>query len=62
MPCAFALQIHLQYLRLNGGGNEFRENDEMFSKWYKADGSLNEEKVKQKTDAQICVALHSNTL
>jgi len=37
----------LQYLRLNGGGNEFRENDEMFAKWYNPDGSLNEEKVKQ---------------
>ncbi|MDF2178073.1 hypothetical protein P2G88_07385 [Aliiglaciecola sp. CAU 1673] len=36
----------LQYLRLNGGGNEFRENDEMFAKWYKEDGSLDEQKVK----------------
>ena len=37
----------LQYLRLNGGGNEFRENLEMFAKWYNPDGTLNEEKVKQ---------------
>ena len=37
----------LQYLRLNGGGNEFRENDEMTAKWYNSDGSLNEEKVKR---------------
>ena len=31
----------LQYLKLNGGGNEFRENPEMFEKWYLADGTLN---------------------
>ena len=37
----------LQYLRLNGGGSEFRENDEMTANWYNPDGTLNEEKVKQ---------------
>lgn len=37
----------LQYLRVNGGGNEFRENDEMFFKWYNSDGSLKEEKVRE---------------
>jgi len=37
----------LQYLQTNGGGNEFRENKEMFDKWYKADGSVDQDKVKQ---------------
>lgn len=36
----------LQYLQVNGGGNEFRENTEMFEKWYKSDGTVDEEKVK----------------
>lgn len=36
----------LQYLQVNGGGNEFRENQEMFTKWYNNDGSVNKEKVK----------------
>lgn len=36
----------LQYLQVNGGGNEFRENIEMFTKWYKQDGKVNIEKVK----------------
>lgn len=36
----------LQYLQVNGGGNEFRENMEMFKRWYKADGSVDKEKVK----------------
>ena len=39
----------LQYLQSNGGGNEFRENSEMLAKWYKSDGSVNQEKV-QKAD------------
>ncbi len=37
----------LQYLQLNGGGNEFRENMEMFAKWYKPDGTVDKEKVKR---------------
>ncbi|MFT5852475.1 MAG: hypothetical protein ACI87J_002453 [Colwellia sp.] len=37
----------LQYLQVNGGGNEFRENIEMFNKWYKSDGTVNKEKVKR---------------
>jgi hypothetical protein len=37
----------LQYLQINGGGNEFRENMEMHSKWYKKDGSVDKEKVMQ---------------
>jgi hypothetical protein len=36
----------LQYLQVNGGGNEFRENMEMFKKWYKPDGTVDKEKVK----------------
>lgn len=36
----------LQYLQANGGGNEFRENMEMFKKWYKPDGSVDKEKVR----------------
>lgn len=36
----------LQYLQRNGGGNEFRENREMFTKWYKLDGTVDKEKVK----------------
>ncbi len=36
----------LQYLQVNGGGNEFRENMEMFAKWYKPDGTVDKEKVK----------------
>ena len=37
----------LQYLQVNGGGNEFRENDEMSRKWYNADGSVNKVKVSR---------------
>jgi hypothetical protein len=37
----------LQYLQVNGGGNEFRENIEMFNKWYNSDGTVNKEKVKR---------------
>ena len=36
----------LQYLQVNGGGNEFRDNREMFNKWYKPDGTVNKEKIK----------------
>ena len=36
----------LQYLQSNGGGNEFRENSEMLAKWYKSDGTVDQEKVK----------------
>ncbi|MBL4823557.1 MAG: hypothetical protein JKX90_08575 [Colwellia sp.] len=37
----------LQYLQINGGGNEFRENIEMFTKWYNEDGTVDKEKVKK---------------
>jgi len=36
----------LQYLRRVGGGSEFRQNDEMAKRWFKADGSVDEDKVK----------------
>ncbi|MBV2120865.1 MAG: hypothetical protein KUF74_05355 [Candidatus Thiodiazotropha sp. (ex Ctena orbiculata)] len=35
----------LNYLKLVGGGNEFRENPEIIEKWFNGDGSVNEEKV-----------------
>ncbi len=37
----------LQYLQINGGGNEFRENQEMLDKWYKTDGTVDKDKVKK---------------
>jgi hypothetical protein len=33
------------YLERAGGGGEFRSNPEMLSRWFRADGSLNKEKV-----------------
>jgi hypothetical protein len=36
----------LNYLKIAGGGNEFRENDEIIEKWFNEDGSVNEEKVQ----------------
>lgn len=35
----------LAYLKRAGGGSEFRENPEMVSKWFKEDGSVDEDKV-----------------
>ncbi|MCG8043031.1 MAG: hypothetical protein JAY72_16655, partial [Candidatus Thiodiazotropha endolucinida] len=35
----------LNYLKIAGGGNEFRENPEIIEKWFNEDGSVNEEKV-----------------
>lgn len=37
----------LQYLKRSGGGHEFRENQEMFDRWYLGDGTVDETKVKQ---------------
>jgi hypothetical protein len=37
----------LNYLRRAGGGSEFRQNEEMAARWYRPDGSVDEEKVKQ---------------
>lgn len=36
----------LEYLRRAGGGSEFRENPEMVERWFQADGSVDEAKVK----------------
>ncbi len=35
----------LNYLKVVGGGNEFRENDEIIGKWFNSDGRVNEAKV-----------------
>jgi hypothetical protein len=35
----------LNYLKIVGGGNEFRENDEIIEKWFNEDGGVNEERV-----------------
>ncbi|MEJ2619014.1 MAG: hypothetical protein P8163_01870 [Candidatus Thiodiazotropha sp.] len=35
----------LNYLKLAGGGNEFRENPEIMEKWFNEDGRVDEEKV-----------------
>lgn len=37
----------LNYLRRAGGGSEFRANPEMLERWYRPDGSVDEEKVRQ---------------
>lgn len=38
------------YLERVGGGSEFRNNDEMFEKWFHPDGTLNSEKVASAKD------------
>lgn len=38
------------YLERVGGGSEFRNNDEMRDRWFKADGSLDREKVRSADD------------
>jgi hypothetical protein len=40
----------LKYLRLVGGGDEFRQNEEMILRWFLPDGSLNEAAVKNVAD------------
>tara|TARA_R110001606_G_scaffold1937_15_gene7851 strand:+ start:19274 stop:20899 length:1626 start_codon:yes stop_codon:yes gene_type:complete len=49
MPDAAALNQDqgeiAQYLSLVGGGNEFRENEEMQQRWFNDDGSLKQEKI-----------------
>lgn len=37
----------LRYLERAGGGSEFRENEEMRQRWFREDGSVDEEKVKR---------------
>lgn len=36
----------LQYLQRAGGGNEFRENPEMLQRWFKPDGTVDQDKVR----------------
>ena len=36
----------LNYLRVVGGGDEFRQNDEMLKRWFSDDGEVLEEKVR----------------
>lgn len=36
----------LSYLRRVGGGSEFRENPEMFNKWFTAEGEVDSDKVR----------------
>lgn len=38
------------YLERVGGGGEFRSNDEMFEKWFHADGTLNKEAIARAPD------------
>lgn len=38
---------YLTYLKRVGGGGEFRNNAEMYQRWFNSDGSVNESKVKQ---------------
>lgn len=42
------------YLEAVGGGNEFRENQEVVEKWFNADGSLNREAI-QKADVYTLI-------
>ncbi|MCI0572319.1 MAG: hypothetical protein L0Y66_16320 [Myxococcaceae bacterium] len=45
----------LNYLRRAGGGSEFRENPEMAERWFRADGSVDEAKVRA-ADVYMLVA------
>lgn len=40
----------LTYLQRVGGGSEFRNNDEMFERWFNEDGTVNREKVTNAKD------------
>lgn len=40
----------LTYLERVGGGSEFRNNDEMFDRWFNEDGTVNREKVRNARD------------
>lgn len=37
----------LTYMQRVGGGDEFRQNEEMLSRWFNLDGSVNEDKLKR---------------
>ncbi len=40
----------LTYLRRVGGGGEFRSNEEMYARWFKENGEVNEDKVRAAKD------------
>ena len=44
------------YFERVGGGGEFRNNPEMFSRWFNPDGSVNHEKVEQAKDVYELIA------
>jgi len=44
------------YLKRVGGGSEFRNNDEMSERWFREDGSLDDEKVSQAKDVYDLIA------
>jgi hypothetical protein len=46
----------LAYLRRVGGGSEFRNNEEMQARWFKADGSVDEVKVRAAPDVYTLIA------
>jgi hypothetical protein len=46
----------LTYLRRVGGGSEFRANDEMQRRWFRADGAIDEGKVKAAPDVYALLA------
>jgi hypothetical protein len=43
------------YLERAGGGSEFRHNEEMAARWFKPDGTLDHEKVRQATDVYALI-------
>jgi hypothetical protein len=45
----------LTYLKRSGGGSEFRHNEEMQQRWFRADGSVDEAKVKAATSVYSLV-------
>jgi len=44
------------YLRRAGGGSEFRNNDEMRKRWFRADGAADEAKLKAAPDVHSLIA------
>lgn len=45
----------LTYLKRTGGGSEFRNNEEMARRWFKADASVDVEKVRQARDVHALI-------
>ena len=43
------------YLQRVGGGGEFRSNEEMFSRWFKADGTLDLQRVAEAKDVYTLI-------